>query len=225
MQEVYGNCVRAISAYACLGEMALMELHASTRRSATAVATEESHIIVIPKGLYDAVLRTKQSAEMRAKFRLFRHVDWLTLLPEADRKNVGYAMALALWPRGAAVVTHGAEFQGIMLLRRGHVAVLRPVGGEGRERAGAAGAVPRRAAAEMEVLGRRGPGEMFGEQALLQGGVHPHTIVAETPVEVFCLSVSVRPACFTAPLCCAGSCGRLRCMAPQPMLWHQNLLP
>lgn len=175
-----------------------MELHASTRRSATAIATEEAHTIIVPKALYDAVLRTKQSAEMRAKFRLFRHVDWLTSLTEVDRKNVGYAMGLALWPRGAVVVTRGSDFQGIMLLRRGHVAILQPREARLRTSRGdegtAVGAAQRTAAVEMDVVGRRGPGEMFGEQALLHGGVHPHTIVAESPLEAFCLSLPVRTA-------------------------------
>lgn len=188
--------MRVISAYACLGEMALMELHSSTRRSATAIATEEAHTIVVPKALYDAVLRTKQSAEMRAKFRLFRHVDWLTSLAEVDRKNVGYAMGLALWPRGAVIATRGSEFQGIMLLRQGHVAILRQKDARLRETREEEGAAVRAtlslAAVEMDVVGRRGPGEMFGEQALLHGGVHPHTIVAESPLEVFCLRLPVR---------------------------------
>lgn len=180
-----------------------MELHASTRRSATAVVTEEAHVIVVPKALYDAVLRTKQSAEMRAKFRVFRHVDWLTSLEDVDRRNVGYAMGLVMWPRGAVVVRRGSEFQGIMLLRRGHVTLLRPVDtgahhGIGQTVAPMGGGKVPQAAARTEVVGTRGPGEMFGEQALLQGGVHPHTIIADTPLEVFCLSASVRPSSSTA---------------------------
>lgn len=197
-QGVYGKCVRVIKAYACLGEMALLELHSSNRRSATAVAAEESHTIVVPKALYDAVLRTKQSAEMRAKFRIFAHIDWLASLPEADRKNVGYAMGLALWPQGAVIATRGSEFQGVMLLQRGSVAILRGKGAlgcdDGSGKGSAAGCVVRCASSEMEVVGRRWAGEMFGEQALLHGGLHPHTIIAETPAEVFCLSLSVRPS-------------------------------
>eukprot|EP00892_Ulva_mutabilis_P003631 jgi/Ulvmu1/163/UM001_0167.1 len=220
LQDLYGKCVRVVTAYACLGEMALMELHATNRRAASAIATEESHTIVVPKALYDAVLRTKHSAEMRAKFRIFAHIDWLAALPDVDKKNVGYAMELKLWPQGSVVASRGSELQGVMLLRRGQVAILRGTGaGEG-----GAGAGVRRAAEEMDVVGRRWAGDMFGEQALLHGGVHPHTIIAETPLEAFCLSVSdmsflgragitrlVRAACKLAP----------RLESPKPLSWQE----
>lgn len=66
-QGKYGACVCVLHACAQFGEMALMDEATGARRAATVVATEEAHTLVVPKSLYDGVLRARQQLEMRDK--------------------------------------------------------------------------------------------------------------------------------------------------------------
>ena len=47
--------------------MALMEDVVGARRAATVVATEEAHTLIVPKSLYDGVLRVRQQRALRQK--------------------------------------------------------------------------------------------------------------------------------------------------------------
>lgn len=57
----------ALHACAQFGEMALMEDVVGARRAATVVATEEAHTLIVPKSLYDGVLRVRQQRALRQK--------------------------------------------------------------------------------------------------------------------------------------------------------------
>jgi CRP-like cAMP-binding protein len=172
--------VRSVSAVAVLGDMALLRSHTSNRRSATAVAISTTTTLVVSRAAYNAVLLERHETELRDKLSLFRVVDVFAALSLRDQKAVGCAMVLEVVPAQGVFVRAGAPFQGLALIRAGSVRLLRGgAGGKG-------------ACQVVEVVERRGVGQVVGEDALVHSsGVHNLTVVAELACEFYVLGAQV----------------------------------
>jgi CRP-like cAMP-binding protein len=207
LQERFGRLVRTIAAGSVLGDMSLSEGPAATsRRTATAVAATPVTTLVIPKATFNAVLRARRDADVRAKLSLFRHVDALATLPRSAQDGLAGAMTQESVPLGAELARAGAPFSRLLLVRSGTVRMLRaaPLARGAPPLADAPAAPPAtpvatplqaavQAASEVvEAVEVRGAGQVVGEDALVHGGVHACTAIAAEACEVYVLAAQVR---------------------------------
>jgi len=101
-----------------------------------------------------------------AWFRLLRGLDLFSSLPVATIENLALRAQQGRFGEGADIVTQGAEADGFYVIEAGHVEVF--VDGVSRR--------------------EEGPGEHFGEIALLRGGRRTATVRAADPVTVLALA-------------------------------------
>jgi CRP-like cAMP-binding protein len=189
---MYGPMVRQIGPYYALGEMAMLHRGSvPTPRSATAVASETTTTLVVSQAIYNAVLRTRREASMRVRLSLLSRADPGASLPPKMRRSVAFALTPESMAAGKVLVRPGEPFKGLVMVAEGCLAVL---SGAAEARSGAA-------VDTMQLLGRRGPGQMVGEDGLLNEGIHALTILAEVPSKVYRLAPQV-----LQPLSCLSYC-------------------
>jgi CRP-like cAMP-binding protein len=208
MQAIYGPLVRQIGPFYSLGEMAMLHRgSAPITRTATAVASEATTTLVVSQATYNAVLRTRREVSMRARLNLLGHADPGASLPPKVRRSVAFALTPESVGTGKVFTRQGSPFGGLLVIAEGCLAVLRQgccsmagsvdgghaagkhqEGEDGVYRKGGGGAVD-----TVQLIDRRGPGQMAGEDGLFNEGVHDLTIVAEVPSKVYRLAPQVRP--------------------------------
>ena len=94
--------MRTLGPPAVLGDMALSEGTAASRRVATVVATTPVTTLVVPRATFSSILRARRAADVRAKLALFKHVEALAGLPAAAQEAVAVAMQLESFVTGAS---------------------------------------------------------------------------------------------------------------------------
>jgi len=107
----------------------------------------------------------------RPELEIFRRSFMLQGLPEAELERLAASLRRRTYQRGEVVCHLGDPGQTLHLVRQGHLKIVVPTetGEEG-------------------VLTVVGPGDLFGEMALLDGGPRSATVVALEPVETATLS-------------------------------------
>ena len=213
MQERFGAHVRTIHGSGVVGDMALLRLNDHTRRNATAVATSPTTTLVVPQATFDAVMRAQRDMEVRSKLALFQHVDALKTLSPRAQDALACAMTAVRVQLGETVAHAGEPLTRLLLLQSGTARVLQHCGGGVKPpfaagvtdtyEEGARTAQPSvdKAAGAVTVEERVGPGQLLGVDAIVHGGVHAYTIVAEAPCKAWALAASVRLARFILLLC------------------------
>ena len=183
LQAVYGPVLRELRPYATLGEMALLQRGPTAPlRTATAAAAAASTLLVVPQAAYNAAVRARREASLQGRIDLLGSADPGAALPPATRRAVAFALTPERVAAGAVLARAGARVQRLLLVAEGCVQLC----------GGAAAAAGQIGAAErLRLLERRGPGQMAGEDALVAGGVHDVSIVAETDCKIYCLAAQV----------------------------------
>ncbi len=149
------------------GELGLLQ---SIPRSATARATQETELFEIDKGTFDRLLADSIQAPefgltLQAMAELREHPAFRHLSSEA----LGGLIEHGRWitaSAGEAIITQGEEGDAFYAIRSGRVDVLR----------------------DGETIGQLGPGDHFGETALLTDEPRNASVVAHTPARAFRLS-------------------------------------
>lgn len=184
MQAAYGPVLRELRPYATLGEMAVMQRGADAAlRTATAASAVPTTVLVVPKAAYDAALRARRETSMQGRTELLASADPGAALSSKARRAVAFALTPERIAAGAVLARRGARMERIVLVAEGCVQLC----GGGGAASGQIGAAER-----TRLLERRGLGQMVGEDALLEGGIHSVTIVAETACRVYNLAAQVR---------------------------------
>jgi CRP-like cAMP-binding protein/Zn-dependent protease len=149
------------------GELGLLQ---ATARAATARASGEVELFEIDEGTFDRLLADSIDAPefgltLQAMAELREHPAFQHLSSEA----LGGLLEHGRWVTasvGEAIVTQGEEGDAFYAIRSGRVDVVR----------------------DGETIAQLGPGEHFGETALLTDEPRNATVVAHTPVRAFRLS-------------------------------------
>jgi CRP/FNR family transcriptional regulator, cyclic AMP receptor protein len=100
--------------------------------------------------------------------------EFLALLTDADRRALEAICVVSKAPRGRVILAHGQVADKVVVLRDGRVKVVAPPTVTGDE----------------VVLTFRGPGALFGELSLVDGGVRNSSVVAIEPVEYLVVAAS-----------------------------------
>jgi CRP-like cAMP-binding protein/Zn-dependent protease len=161
------QAIRTLHRGESFGELGLLQ---STPRSATARATDEVELFEVDKGTFDRLLADSIDAPqfgltLQAMAELREHPVFGHLSSEALGDLIEHGAWVTASP-GEAIITQGEAGDAFYAIRSGRVDVIR----------------------DGEAVTQLGPGDHFGEVALLNDQPRNASVVAHTPVRAFRLS-------------------------------------
>ncbi|MEX2274698.1 MAG: cyclic nucleotide-binding domain-containing protein [Actinomycetota bacterium] len=149
------------------GEVALLE---TTPRAATARAAMEAELFEIDKGTFDRLLADEIDApKFGLTLQAMAEIRELSAFTHLSSDALGQLLEHGAWVTagpGEALVEQGGEGDAFYAIRSGRMDVVR----------------------DTEVIASLGPGDYFGETALLTDAPRNASVVAHTPVRAFRLS-------------------------------------
>jgi len=149
------------------GELALMY---NAPRAATVTATAASTVWAVSRATFRRVLTSVTHQKLRAYEQFLRNVSDFECLQQNDRSKVAEALEEVSFPAGHDIMSQGADGDTFYILKKG----------EAVAKINANGAV-----AEVK---RYGPGDYFGERALVKN--EPRAATVTTLTECECLSLN-----------------------------------
>lgn len=149
------------------GELALM-YHAP--RAATVTATVDSVVWAVDRWTFRSVLTKVSQDKIKEYENFLKNVKSFGSLLASERSQVAEALEEFSYPSGHRIIKEGDEGDGFFIVRKGTVIVTKVIDGEATE-----------------VL-RYGPGEYFGERALMHNEPRAATCTTKGPVECLCLN-------------------------------------